>query len=387
MDKILSIGWAELVVALLMGAPVRLRDGRTIQLYKLPEGEKRILDPSLFGIDVSKWQGNINFAQVAAYGTKFIILRCAYAITRDERFLSYINDCLTYFPNVTSVYHYYDPTISPTAQADKIIEILAPYKGKIRRVWGDFEFYWSGSYEASSHWKVYAERIIAAGYEFGVYTRKTWWDSRVGSLASWFGQFPLWAAQYSSSLTMIPLGWTKADIWQKGTPAIGAEVGTESLEVDYNIADDQFYESEYGEQVPPGGEVEHYLELDPIDNTSTMSIRADHPDSHIQGGRVGVIPAGTLGKATPGESYIYPTDKYVSGILQAKAGDIWHKAYYPLAGWVAEIHLGVRYMNVREIGAPTEPPPATLPDLPFRFEIGDDVLYVKQVIEGILKPK
>jgi hypothetical protein len=52
-------------------------------------------------------------------------------------------------------------------------------------------------------------------------------------------------------LTLIPKGWTKADLWQKGTPAIGTEVGTQSLEVDYNIADDGFYESEYGEVTQP----------------------------------------------------------------------------------------------------------------------------------------
>lgn len=282
-QNLMKIGWVEFLVALLLGAPVRLRSGKVLRI-PYPQKYQRILDPKLFGFDFSKWQDVINFAKVLAYGAKFIILRCSYALTRDERFLVFIEDCLAHFPNVTSVYHYYDPVVSPTRQADKVIEILAPYKGRIKRVWGDFEFYWSGAYEGSAHWKVFAERIIAAGYEFGVYTRKTWWDSRVGNLASWFGQFPLWAAQYASTLTLIPAGWTKADIWQTGTPAIGTEVGAGSKEVDYNIMDDGFYKSEFGE-IPDGGSaMEEYKII-----TAGLKIRTSPPVNGVLGPDAGKV--------------------------------------------------------------------------------------------------
>jgi hypothetical protein len=129
--------------------------------------------------------------------------------------------------------------------------MIAPYKSSIKRVWIDLEFSWTGNYSASPYWKQFAELLLSAGYKIGFYTRKTWWDSRVGSLSSWFGQYPCWAAQYNTSLTLIPLGWSKADIWQNGTPAIGTAVGTDSKEVDYDIADDEFFYSEYGEVTPP----------------------------------------------------------------------------------------------------------------------------------------
>ncbi len=308
----------ELVVALLMGAPVRLRSGKVIRL-PYPQKSQTLLDPKLFGFDFSKWQDVVNFAKVLFYGAKFVILRCSYAVTRDERFLVFIEECLRYFPNTTSVYHYYDPVVSPTRQADKVIEILAPYKGKIIRVWGDFEFYWSGAYEASSYWKVFAERIIAAGYEFGIYTRATWWDDRVGNLASWFGQFPLWAAQYAFALTLIPKGWTKADIWQSGIPSIGTEVGAGSKEVDYNVMDSEFYKSEFGE-IPVGGEMAKYqvtagglwLRTAPIVDETTKIIVMP------QGTFVwGVLEASGWIKAThyqlPAEQYAVIQDGYCSG--------------------------------------------------------------------------
>lgn len=327
--NLLKIGWAEFLIALLLGAPVRLRSGKVLRI-PYPQKSQRILDPLLFGFDFSKWQDVVDFARVLAYGAKFVILRCSYALTRDEKFLVFIEDCLANFADVTSVYHYYDPVVSPTRQADKVIEILAPYKGRIKRVWGDFEFYWSGAYESSANWKIFAERIIAAGYEFGVYTRKTWWDSRVGNLASWFGQFPLWAAQYSSALTYIPAGWTKADLWQSGTPPIGTDVGAGSLEVDYNIADSEFYKKEYGAAIPPvGGEMAKYevivgglnLRTAPIVDTTTLIL------SMTKGTQVwGVLESSGWIKVThyqlPGEPYAVLQDGYCSGnALYVKAVD------------------------------------------------------------------
>ena len=244
---IFRIGWLERLIFLVL----------RFLTFRFARKEEKVLDAALFGLDVSKWQGVINFAKMFQYGVRFLILRASYALTRDERFNDNIRPAIDFFTGKLSVYGYYNPFYDPILQANKLLEIIAPYRQFIRRVWGDFEFTNSGSYSAPLHWKRYAETIINAGYPFGVYTRKTWWDSRVGALASWFAQFPLWAAQYAPWLTLIPRGWTKADIWQKGTPAIGHDVGTQSLEVDYNIADDGFYAAEYQDspEPPPTGPV------------------------------------------------------------------------------------------------------------------------------------
>lgn len=192
-----------------------------------------------FGFDVSKWQGFINFVKMVAYGAKFLTLRCAYGIKIDERFVENMAGVGNLLP--LSAYHYYDPIYSPESQAAKVIEVLAPYKSRIRRVWLDLEFYWSGSYSDPKHWKTYRDRIKAAGYRIGWYTRATWWDSRVGSYASEFAKDPCWAAQYNSSLTLIPKGWAKVMIWQNGILVVAnGEAGTDSKEIDNDIWNDEF---------------------------------------------------------------------------------------------------------------------------------------------------
>jgi hypothetical protein len=95
---------------------------------------------------------------------------------------------------------------------------------------------------------IYRNLIEAAGYKTGIYTRASWWDSRVTTAQSVdFGKRPLWAAQYNTTLTMIPKGWTSAMIWQHRTPAIGIEAGVSSKEIDYNIWNsDEDFNAEWG---------------------------------------------------------------------------------------------------------------------------------------------
>lgn len=284
-----------------MGAPIKLRSGRTISSPKFlrhkDESEDRgILDLTIFGFDFSKWQDFIPFAMVLEYGAKFVILRSSYGIFTDERFHKFMQTVLEFFGQVFSIYHYYDPRYSPQEQANTIMYAANPYKKSIRRVWLDLEFTWGGGYEASTHWQKLGEILINNGYDIGFYTRQTWWDYKVGSNWTWFTKFPMWAAQYSNKLTLVPKGCTVA-IWQKGTPAIGDLMGIGSKEVDLNIMDDEFYQSEYG----------MVIEEPPIDEGDTMT------ETHI-----GVVQRDLSSRTGPGTSYPYKTPP--GGIL--KAGDI-----------------------------------------------------------------
>jgi len=203
-----------------------------------------------FGFDISKWQGVVDFLKMLAFGARFLILRCGYGIKIDERFEEYIAAAYGVLPLAT--YHFYDPIYDPVAQAKKVIAILEPHKHKIRRVWLDLEFWWTGAYSDPKYWKTYRDTIKAAGYKVGWYTRKTWWDSRVGVYAAEFAKDPLWAAQYNAVLNLIPKGWLKATVWQEGTPAIGLEAGVGSREIDRNLWNDEMdFLSEWGVIAPP----------------------------------------------------------------------------------------------------------------------------------------
>jgi len=207
------------------------------------------------GADISYYQGAVNFIKMRDYGFKFVILRLGYAVYQDKRFTEYMINSAGVLPR--TVYHYYDPIHPPLEQANKVLSILAPYKAQIKRVWLDFEFTWGGDYTAPQHWLTYRNAIRAAGYRTGIYTRASWWDSRVGSYANEFATDPAWVAQYNTSLTLIPLGWKskpepRVMIWQKGTPAIGIAAGVSSQEIDLDVWNDDFsFADEWGTVSPP----------------------------------------------------------------------------------------------------------------------------------------
>ena len=59
----------------------------------------------IFGIDVSKWQGNFNFAKAKDEGVEFVILRGAYSTGKDTKFEQYYSACKALNIPVV-VYHY-----------------------------------------------------------------------------------------------------------------------------------------------------------------------------------------------------------------------------------------------------------------------------------------
>ena len=206
----------------------------------------------LMGVDVSYYQGAINYQVVKDYGARFVIPRAGYNIYKDSRYDEYMAGFRNLLP--LGSYVFYHPETNPITQAEKMLTYLAPHKAYIHRVWGDMEYTWTGAYDAPKHWKVYRDIIKAEGYKWGWYTRKTWWDARVTvAEAAEFAIDPVWAAQYSSALTLIPEGWTTAAIWQRGALPIGIDAGVSSPNLDVNYWNTEYpFAAEWGAvEVPP----------------------------------------------------------------------------------------------------------------------------------------
>jgi GH25 family lysozyme M1 (1,4-beta-N-acetylmuramidase) len=231
------------------------------------------------GHDVSYYQGFIDFLQMVASGAKFVVPRLGYGTTKDIRFDEYMEGAKGVLPN--NPYHFYHPEISPVLQADKVLTILAPYQHRVSRVWLDMEYEWGGAYTDSKHWKTYRDGINTV-YPTGIYTRATWWDSRVGTLAAEFGRDPFWVAQYSTALTLIPKGATKVYMWQSGSPTYYA--GQTSPRIDYDIWNTDYnFDAEWGTVTPPTGEPKMlYGKI----NATALNVRTGNGASYLQIGTV-----------------------------------------------------------------------------------------------------
>lgn len=148
------------------------------------------------GVDVSSYQGEIDWRAVAGNGVKFAILKVIRKdLSPDKQFENNWKGCTEAGIPVQGVYNYsYATTVSKAkSDAAKVLEILA---GRKTMVWMDVE---DGCMEGLGKTLIdiinaYAEVITGAGLAFGVYTGQYFYNTYIkpyGGVA-----YPLWIARY-----------------------------------------------------------------------------------------------------------------------------------------------------------------------------------------------
>lgn len=171
---------------------------------------------SKFGIDVSSYQGEIDWAKVKKDNIDFVILRSIIQSGKpDVRFEEYYTGSVAagYRPDVY-VYMYDLTPESSRGRAGKVVDLI---RGKqIKRVWLDMEFAAQRNLSKSRLTEIInaaAEVIQAAGYEVGIYCNQDWYDNvlDVPNLPYLF-----WIARYglNNGTAMDKYRPAAAAIWQ-----------------------------------------------------------------------------------------------------------------------------------------------------------------------------
>lgn len=178
------------------------------------------------GIDVSKWQGTINWTKVKADGIDFAFIRCgntslsSFTMNTDSKFATNVKNA--YAAGVKVGVYYYSGATSATEakkEANFVLDLIAPYKSKITLpVVMDYETNGSdriySNYKKTSkatrttYVKNFCAPLVSAGYQGGVYASKAW-------LTDFFNMSDLtaystWVAQWSTSTSYA----NDYDFWQ-----------------------------------------------------------------------------------------------------------------------------------------------------------------------------
>lgn len=164
-------------------------------------------------IDVSKHQGKIDWAKVKNQ-IDGAIIRCGYgqniASQDDERFKENVEACIKLgIPFGVYLYSYAKTVLEARSEAEHVIRLLKPYKGKLSfPVYYDLEE--AGTqYGAVERAIVFGNMIEAEGYWCGIYANQSWWKNY---LKDKLNRFTKWVARYSASK---PTGISGTyDIWQ-----------------------------------------------------------------------------------------------------------------------------------------------------------------------------
>ncbi|MCD8368329.1 MAG: peptidoglycan-binding protein [Clostridiales bacterium] len=167
------------------------------------------------GVDVSKWQGSIDWDKVAASGVKFAFVRAGYgssASQKDSKLEANYKGARAAGLLVGAYWYSYATTkAGGQAEAATCLEVIA---GKEF----DLPVYFDQEYEAkivalststrTTICKAFCDAIQAGGYTPGIYASTDWINNKLTYKT--LTDYSIWAAQYASSCTCK----AEYDIWQ-----------------------------------------------------------------------------------------------------------------------------------------------------------------------------
>ncbi|MBQ7955133.1 MAG: Ig-like domain-containing protein [Lachnospiraceae bacterium] len=208
--------------------------------YNFASDGTLITGAGTMGIDVSKWNGTIDWNAVKNSGVSYVIIRCGYrgsssgALVEDPKFKNNIKGATAAGLKV-GVYFFTQAVdeIEAIEEASMVLELIEDYKISYP-VFLDVEA--SGGrgdkIDAETRTaviKAFCETIEDSKYTAGVYANKTWLEKKMD--ASELTKYKIWLAQYAAQPTYSE---TKIDLWQyKETGKVSGISGNVDLNLSY----------------------------------------------------------------------------------------------------------------------------------------------------------
>lgn len=226
------------------------------------------------GIDVSRYQENVDWNRARAAEVKFVFIRALNGNFADSAFPGHWSGAKA-AGLLRGVYLYYreGSGFDPKTQARKLHELISNTgdMGELPPAL-DIEELNNPSLSASKIKLCLEELERLFGRKPMVYTRATVWDPKVGNV-TWASQYPLWVAHYTvagwseahmqrilATQPKLPRPWNRWDVWQISDKAPASNYGVSGNTVDLDFAEEETLERLSGKSVPggatpPGGQI------------------------------------------------------------------------------------------------------------------------------------
>ena len=204
-----------------------------------------------YGIDVSYWQGEIDWQAVKEYGVEFVIIRIGYSEVEDYRFKEYYEGAVANGLDVgVYIYSYNKTTTEAKRDAKDVLEWL---DGRTLQypVYYDIEdeaYQGSLSKKAKTNMCIaFMDGIKAGGYLAGTYSFQSWFDTEL-DLATLRENGSTWLAKWPKS-DQADEDQSAYDLWQFRSDGKIAGI---SGDVDVNVSFLEFDTYTYtGKEIKP----------------------------------------------------------------------------------------------------------------------------------------
>lgn len=160
------------------------------------------------GIDISAWQGNINFNQVKTAGVDFVIIREGYGTTVDQKFFEYVSGAKSAGVAIPAVYHFCYATNEAAAILEAqtcMANIAKAGLPKSTIIFFDFEYdtianakrkgIVLGKQQCINFTNAFCNTVAKQGYKPGVYCNLDYYNNMYDTAT--INKYILWLAQYT----------------------------------------------------------------------------------------------------------------------------------------------------------------------------------------------
>lgn len=175
--------------------------------------------PTVYGIDVSRFQGDIDWQKVANHGVKYAWIQISRSLTDVDAKFAYNWKRAKDVGILRGAYQRFQPGQDVIGQAKLFLEKLGPFQKGDMPPMLDVED--SNGLSASQiaaavkQWIDYVEPRV--GVKPIIYTGYYFWRDSVGGAD--FSKYPLWIANYSATCPLVPPKWTKWTFHQYSSTA------------------------------------------------------------------------------------------------------------------------------------------------------------------------
>ncbi|MCP2341569.1 lysozyme [Actinomadura rupiterrae] len=177
------------------------------------------------GLDVSGWQGNVNWSSVAANGAKFAYVKATESTSYTNPYFAQQYNGSYNVGLIRGSYHFAVPNNSSGAtQADYFVNHGGGWSADGRTLPGMVDMEWNPygaacyglSQSAMVNWILsFSNRYhYRTGRYPAIYTATSWWSQCTGNLGAFASTNPLVIANYNGSPGAMPYNWSYQTIWQ-----------------------------------------------------------------------------------------------------------------------------------------------------------------------------
>ena len=196
------------------------------------------------GVDVSGWQGKINWSTMKLAGIDFAYIRLAGVDTKnnnklfEDQYGKYNIENSMANGILTGPYYYYGNKVDPTVQAvyfaNKLVNIN--YNFPIVIDIEDRKFFPPSLSDLVHKFMIKLEELIP-NQRFAIYTSPDYWNAYLKN-AQWGDKYYLIVANYKVSAPLIPLPWFPGEqiAWQFTDKGNGLYYGAETKQIDLNVS-------------------------------------------------------------------------------------------------------------------------------------------------------